>query len=299
MERRLRLPGQIAPCQSCRAHIGEDEPILPDWADLTQAERDAAYNNMAAVTNARALQDARHQASAGFRARHAAHLDIPYASGERSKWDIFPGSDPTAPCLVFIHGGYWQRGGRGSASVVARGVMAHGWSAAFVGYPLAPAASMTEIIRHLHLALDWLGAEGRAFGVRGPVVVAGSSAGGHLTAMALSHPLVRAGLAISGIYDLGPIRDTFLNAKLGLTEEEIAAFSPQRLAPVPKPLTIAYGSCELPALVKNAQDLHARRAAGRQPGALVAVPGANHFSILDQFEEPGGILTREALALAG
>ena len=33
--------------------------------------------------------------------------------------------------------------------------------------------------------------------------------------MALSHPQVKAGMAISGIYDLEPIRHSYLNVKLG------------------------------------------------------------------------------------
>ena len=44
--------------------------------------------------------------------------------------------------------------------------------------------------------------------------MSGWSAGGHLTSMALSHPQVKAGMAISGIYDLEPIRHSYLNEKL-------------------------------------------------------------------------------------
>ena len=47
--------------------------------------------------------------------------------------------------------------------------------------------------------------------------------------MALSHPLVKAGLAISGVYDLGPIRDTVLNVALKLTDKEVAELSPLQL----------------------------------------------------------------------
>ncbi len=36
--------------------------------------------------------------------------------------------------------------------------------------------------------------------------------------MALSHPQVKAGMAISGIYDLEPIRHSYLNVKLGLDD---------------------------------------------------------------------------------
>ena len=46
--------------------------------------------------------------------------------------------------------------------------------------------------------------------------------------MVLGHPRVAAGLAISGIFELGPLRDTFLNEGLRLTDAEIATLSPLR-----------------------------------------------------------------------
>ena len=101
----------------------------------------------------------------------------------------------------------------------------------------------TEIVGEIRRALDWLGADGAKHGVgAGPIVVSGWSAGGHLTAMALDHPRVAAGLAISGVYELAPIRDTYLDEKLRLTDAEIATLSPLRLPAVPKPLAIAYGT---------------------------------------------------------
>jgi arylformamidase len=38
------------------------------WSDLSQAERDAAYNNVAAVADAAAHNRARNEASAAYRA---------------------------------------------------------------------------------------------------------------------------------------------------------------------------------------------------------------------------------------
>jgi acetyl esterase/lipase len=268
-----------------------------NWATLSRAERDAAYNNSDAVPGSADITAARTAASAAFRAAHAGHLDLPYGRGERTKWDLYPAAEPNAPCIVFIHGGYWQRGSRDAAAVLAEGLLAHGWSVAFPGYTLAPEATLARIVAELQTAFDWLAAEGPAHGIAGPVMVSGWSAGGHLAAMALSHPRVSAGLAISGVYELGPIRDTYLNEKLNLSDEEIATLSPLRLPVVHKPLAIAYGTYELPALVESSRLLHARRAAAHAPGALLPVVRANHFDILDQIGAPGGVLTRAALDL--
>lgn len=268
-----------------------------NWGMMSRAERDAAYNNSAAVANSPELNAAREAASAAFRAAHPEHLDLRYGSRERNTLDLFPARNPNAPCLVFIHGGYWQRNSKHQFANLIAGVYAHGWAAALPGYTLAPDASLSEIVAEINAALDWLGANGPAHGIAGKLVLSGWSAGGHLTAQCLAHPRVAAGLAISGVFELGPIRDTYLNEKLQLTDEEIVALSPLRHAPVAKPLAIAYGSAELPPLVADSRDLHAQRAAAHQPGVLIPVAGADHFTILPEISEPGGMLTKQLLAM--
>jgi acetyl esterase/lipase len=199
---------------------------------------------------------------------------------------------------VFIHGGYWQRNTREDFAAFAEGVMAHGWSAAMVGYTLAPDASLEAIVGEMSQALDWLGQNGVQHGLAGgPVVVSGWSAGGHLTAMALPHPRVTAGLAISGVFELAPISQTYLDEKLRLTDEEVATLSPLRLPVVPKRLAIAYGTNELPALVADSRDLHARRSAAGAPGPLLPIAGADHFTILEELRRPDGALVAAARAL--
>jgi acetyl esterase/lipase len=274
--------------------------MLAGWATLGQAARDAAYNNNLAVANSAALVEWRNAASAAFRAAHPAGLDVPYGPAPRQRFDLFPGSAATAPCLVFIHGGYWQRNAREDFACFAEGVLAHSWSMALPGYTLAPEATLTDIVAEISRALDWLAADGPKHGVgAGPIVVSGWSAGGHLAAMALDHPKVAAGLAISGVYDLTPIRDTYLDEKLRLTDAEIATLSPLRLPVVPKPLAVAYGTAELPALVEDSRDLHARRIAAKAPGPLLPIAGADHFTILEELRRPDGKLVRAALDLVG
>ena len=79
-----------------------------NWGTMSRAARDAAYNNGKAVAESATLNAGRIAASQAFRAAHPGHLDLAYGPGERNKWDLYPGADAAAPCLVFIHGGYWQ-----------------------------------------------------------------------------------------------------------------------------------------------------------------------------------------------
>ncbi|HEY4253343.1 MAG TPA: alpha/beta hydrolase [Roseomonas sp.] len=271
--------------------------LPPGWASLDQAARDTAYNNSGAVADSAALTAERNAAAAGFRAAHAAHLDLRFGDSEREAWDIYPGGDANAPVLVFIHGGYWQRNRREDFAALAEGANAMGWSVAMNGYSLAPEASMTKIAWQLHAALDWLSAHGAEHGAAGPIIASGWSAGGHLAALAAEHPAVTAALAISGVYELAPIRDTYLNAALKLTDTEIADLSPMRRPVVQKPIAVAYGAAELPELRRQSRDFHWMRAEAQAPGPLIPIPGADHFRVLEAFRQPDGMLLRAAAAL--
>ncbi|HYZ32999.1 MAG TPA: alpha/beta hydrolase [Crenalkalicoccus sp.] len=272
-------------------------PLPAFWVGATPAARDAAYDNTRAVPDSAALIEARNQAAAAFRPAHAGHLDLAYGEGERCKWDLFPGSEPGAPCLVFIHGGYWQRNRREDFCAFMAGALAKGWSAALPGYTLAPEAPLSRIVAEIRQALDWLAAQGPRHGIAGKLVLSGWSAGGHLVGMAMDHPAVTAGLAISGIFELAPIRDTQLNDALNLTEQEIATLSPMRLPAVRKPVAIAYGSAELPELRRQSREWHAQRALAHAPGPLIPVSGADHFRVLEALAQPEGELLRAAADL--
>jgi arylformamidase len=279
----------------------KDKTLDPrlNWAALSQAERDAAYDNNAAVKNSAALIAERNQMSETLRASRKSFLDVPYGDRERTKIDLYPAADKTAPCLVFLHGGYWQRNSRDVFAMLVEGVAVHGWSVAIPGYSLAPDASLTEIVTEISWSLDWLAQNGEPYGISGPVVLSGWSAGAHLVAMALNHPRVTAGLAISGVYDLAPIRDTGLNNALKLTDQEIAGLSPLRLPTVHKRLDIACGTAELPALVFDSIKLHEMRATAGAPGKLFPIEGADHFTILSELRRPDGALVDIARRLVG
>src|SRR5262249_51409828 len=81
-----------------------------DWLTMSLDARNLAFNNVAHVGPdfARRKTEAWAAASQILRAQRPQHLDLAYARGERTKWDLYPASDPDAPCCVHVHGGYWQ-----------------------------------------------------------------------------------------------------------------------------------------------------------------------------------------------
>jgi arylformamidase len=268
------------------------------WASLDPAARSAAYDNNAAVADSATWIDRRNSDSATYRTAHPAGLNLQYATtSERTAFDLYPAADPGAPCLVFIHGGYWQRNSREVFACFAEGPAAAGWSVAIPGYSLAPQTNLTGIVAEIGNALDWLAENGAKHGISGPLIISGWSAGAQLALLHLKHPHVVAGLAVSGVYDLQALRDTGLNQALNLTDVEINAFSPLRLPAVHKPLTISFGTAELPTLIHDARRLNESRTGERAPTEMLPVAGANHFSILRELQRPDGALVRAAIGV--
>src|SRR5215471_13785640 len=157
----------------------------------------------------------------------------------------------------------------------------------------------SQITNELKSAFDWLNAKASEHGIQGPIIVTGWSAGGHLTSFILDHPKVAAGLAISGVFDLGALRDSpHVNDKVKLSEQEIQNLSPMRRPIVNKPLGIAYGTGELPAMIASSREYHAYRSQGHVPGDLIPIANTNHFTILDELRQPNSTLTRAVIAMA-
>ncbi len=265
------------------------------WRGWTQATLDAAYNNMAAVPDSHARLDDWSARSAALRARQRSELEIPYGDGPRQRFDVFRSGIPGAPMLAFIHGGWWQRNSKEVFSCMAEGPMAAGFDVALVGYTLAPEAGLTRIVNEIRAALDAIAAREAALGRSGRLWVSGWSAGGHLTATVLDHAAADGGLSISGVFDLAPIRVSYINDKLRLTEAETRLLSPIAAPPCGKPLLVVYGDRELPELRRQSETF----ARGRDGTLLLPLAGHDHFSILEELATPGGAIARHLASAVG
>ncbi|MEH2568309.1 alpha/beta hydrolase [Bradyrhizobium sp. AZCC 2289] len=263
-----------------------------DWRTMSQEERDRGFNNGVAVPESVAMVAGWERRSAEMRKRYPDHIDLRYGPRERNRIDFLKAGDK-APTLLFIHGGYWQTRAKEVFTIVAEGPMAHGINVALIGYTLAPDATLDEIVAEIHAGIDFLAKQLPALGAaKDGIVVSGWSAGGHLTSMALSHPHVKAGMAISGIYDLDPIRHSYLNVKLRLDGPMSHRNSPMTQAGgPPKPLSLVVGSAELPLLRKQTADFAGHRARYGLPVTYEEIPGANHFTIMQEMMAPEGRIT--------
>ena len=99
-------------------------------------------------------------------------------------------------------------------------------------------------------------------------------------------------MAISGIYDLEPIRASYLNVKLGLDEAMSHRNSPAMQAGGRmKPLSLVVGGGELDLLRKQSADFAGHRAKYGLPVTYEEIPGSNHFTIMNEMMSPKGRIT--------
>src|SRR5258705_6476287 len=263
-----------------------------DWRAMSQEARDLGLNNAVGAPGSVEMVAGWEQRSAAMRKRFPEYLDLRYSPRERNRIDFLKAAD-AAPTLLFIHGGYWQARAKEVFTVFAEGPIALGINVALIGYTLAPEATLDEIVAEIHAGIDFLLGQLPGLGAAADgIVVSGWSAGGHLTSMAVSHPKVGAGMAISGIYDLDPIRHSYLNEKLRADEAPSRRNSPMTLDNgLSKPLSLVVGSVELPLLRKQTADFAGHRARYGLPVTYEEIPGADHFTIMKELASPAGRIT--------
>jgi arylformamidase len=273
------------------------------YRGMDRAALDAAYNNTAHV--GQAARD-RHVAgwtarSDAVRAARGGRLDLTYGDGPRHRVDVFSCGRPGAPTLVYIHGGYWQMNDKEPYAFLGESLLPAGFNLALVEYTLAPAARMDAIVAEVRASVAWVIDHAKAHGGDpARVFVSGHSAGGHLTAMAMTDARVAGGLAISGLYDLEPIRLNYLNEKLQLDEAEARRNSPLLHLPArSSPLVVTVGLGELPELIRQSKEYAEAWIKKGLPGRYLPVEKHDHFSILEELARPDGKLFAALKELAG
>lgn len=273
------------------------------YRGMDKVALDAGYNNTAAVGQAKRDVYVNGWVQRGDAARKAGtpRLDIKVGPGARERLDFFTCDKAGAPTLAYIHGGYWQMNDKEAYAFLAEGLLPAGFNLALIEYTLAPEARMDQIVAEVRRAVAWLLDHlAELGGDPKRLYVSGHSAGGHLTAMAMNDARVAGGIAISGLYELEPIRLSYLNEKLGLDATEAARNSPIRHLPASAaPLVVTVGLGELPELIRQSADYWAAWSAKGLPGKHLPIAKHDHFSILEELAQPDGKLLTALKELDG
>jgi arylformamidase len=272
---------------------------------MSEMDYEAEYNNRRRVPEHPKINARWQAASDAYRGTARAELDQAYGPGERQRYDLYFADARPAPLVTYIHGGYWQRGDREGYAFLARALNAAGLDVALPSYTLCPAASVMDIVAELRTFLAALWAKTKTY-----PLVTGHSAGGHLTAALVATDwsklagvpadLVRAGVPISGVFELAPLVGTSINASVGLDSASARAASPLLWPPPPKGRTVvaAVGGDESAEFLRQSRELaDVWGRAGVKTECLV-VPGTNHFTVVDALADPANALHTRVVALA-
>ena len=262
-----------------------------------QLDYEVEYNNRQRVPEHGEINARWQTASAAYRATARAALDQTYGPGERHRYDLFLAGEANAPLVVYIHGGYWQRGDRTDYAFLAQALNARGLDVALPSYALCPEVSVMDIVAQLRsfMAVLW-----RKTGKH--ALLTGHSAGGHLTAAMLATDwsavagvptdLVRTGIAISGVFDLGPLVGTSLNDALGLDASAARTASPLFWPPpAGRVLVAAVGGAESAEFLRQSREITTRWQSAGVSCQYLEVPGANHFTVVDELVSPDSALS--------
>lgn len=264
----------------------------------TQAEIDAEYNLGARLDNPQEVFEGYRQASASARRTLDAELGLRYGPTLDEQLDIFPATRPGAPVLLFVHGGYWRMLSQRDFSFVAAGLVPHGVTVAIGNYSLCPRVTISEITRQNRALVAWLYANAARFnGNPHEIRVMGHSAGGHQAAMlvgtdwrgeyGLPGNTIKAGIAVSGIFDLEPLRHSFLQPTVQLDHDLVLKQSPIRNVPRrAPPLRLHVGRYEPREFIRQSRDMQRAWKASGLDARLFIRPGVDHFAIINDLARP-------------
>ena len=280
---------------------------------------DSQYNNRALVPDNGVFLERWTRESQAAREQLGGLLNVAYGHGAGESLDVFPArrkaGEGLAPVMVFIHGGYWRSLDKADHSFIAPAFVKKGTCVVVPNYTLCPAATVPEIVLQMVQAVAWVY---RHIAVHGGdpdrITVVGHSAGGHLAAMLLAcqwpqvgidlpEALVKNGLSISGLFDLEPLRHTpFLRESLLLTAGDALKASPAMM-PAPMLWEDEWGVlCSVAGGEESSEFLRQNQLIQDAWGPEAvpvseALPGLNHFSVLEALINPKHRLHKLAMLL--
>ena len=250
-------------------------------------------------------------------AQDTVSIDLSYGTADNcqadKKLDLFLPSLTVAPkrkLHVYIHGGYWQELSKNESSFAATNFQKQGYHFAVINYALAPKATLSEIVDQNRQALAWLYENADNLGFdRNEIYLSGSSAGGHLAmVMALTNwsnhvdvkdNIVKGVCAVSGIYDLTPIAQTYINEPLQLSQTEIESFSPLLLT-IPQAqlktcdIVFAVGSNETNEFKRQTKTMCAHLEKSNKSSTFAEIAQRNHFNVILDLANESSWLSQQA-----
>ncbi len=232
-------------------------------------------------------------------------LDVAYGTDQDEKLDIFIAPQPDAPCLIFIHGGYWRGSDKSEFSFIAKAFAKAGATVFLLNYGLAPRVTLETIVSQVQRGVQWVYDNAHQYGANAQqLYLTGHSAGGHLTAMMMTqswadqpNSIIKGAITLSGLFDLEPlVQASFLNTVLQLDTPRAQQLSPIHFRPLKNiPFWTCVGGDESEEFHRQ-NELIAKTWPDNFQGDI-SMPGCNHFDLMDVFSQPESALYNATLKM--
>lgn len=285
------------------------------FSSLSQSELDREYSPSSCVVDINVYLEKYSKTSQSVKKNAVAQgsciADLSYGQSEDERLDLFlPHTDGLAPLQVYIHGGYWQALSKEDSLFAAAMFQQQGCFFTALNYSLAPNAGLSEIVEQNRQAIAWLYQNANRWGFdRQRIHLSGSSAGAHLAGMLLltdwtSYDLpdnvIKGICAVSGIYDLEPIRLSYVNQVLGLSSEEAASNSPMKQAIRNHcPIILAHGENETSEFKRQTTAYKDRLIQLGETVCFNEIKDRNHFDVIMDLMSPDTWLSQQVLQQMG
>jgi arylformamidase len=283
------------------------------WGGYDQEALNAAYDARGSVVDFESYMTGYAEHSARARETLEGARNVAYGAHKDQLLDVFRAADQATPAPVnlFLHGGYWRRLTKDENGFAALAMAPAGATVMVNTYSLAPDVHLDVIVRQCREAVAWAYRNAAAHGGDPErLYISGHSAGGHLVAMMLATDwagdyglpadVIKGAAALSGIFDLRPLRFAEPQEWLQLSEEAAWRNSPLFHLPVHKcPVIVAYGEDDPAGFHDQSK---AYMAALKEHGAPVAsadLPGLDHFAAGNELMDAESPVTRLILAQMG
>ncbi len=288
---------------------------MPVYRDFDQVMLDREYAPSSRVDDIKLYLDRYARSSLAAKTEALSNdtciPDLRYGDSAEETLDLFlPDRPRRAPLHLYIHGGYWQLLGKDDSSFAAPMFQEYGSFFAAVNYTLAPHQTLTGIVEENRRAIAWLYRHADDWGFdRGRIHLSGSSAGAHLAMMMLRTDWSRLGLprnvvkgvcAVSGVYDLEPVRLSYVNDKVGMDEREARDNSPMGRELLNQcPVILAYGDNETDEFKRQTDEYRLFLEASGVPVAFEEISNRNHFDVIMDLADADSWLAQQVLVQMG
>jgi len=281
---------------------------MKHYLQYDREQLDRQYNTRASIPRFQDIFERWHESAYQYRLQHTVRVNLRYGQHRLQTLDYLPAEQPGAPLLVFVHGGYWRSFDKNDFTHIAEPYRLAGIGVALINYRLAPEVDMAGIVGDVRAAFAWLHGQADKLGFNAEsMYVTGHSTGGHLASMLAStdwresdvpEDAIKGLCSVSGIYDLEPIRRSYLNEALKLNEQQVAQLSPLHHLPrMQIPVLLTAGRDDSTEFQRQLAAYARRLQAEGFPIRPIGLANGHHLDMIDQLAQVGSAQSQALITL--